>query len=136
MSRFDGFLWDVEDYAGRGVDVAKAVGKAGLLVTAAYPFIVGSILILLSGIGFWLDSGTPVQTIPQQIVAHNRPGGTTFWMMQAAGSNSDGLFSMGGDKKQEADCASAVRFCNTHKDFDGCRRVIKAVDATSGVYGY
>lgn len=136
MSRLDGFLWDVEDYAGRGVDVAKAVGKVAVLVTVAYPFLVGSILLVLSGIGFWLDSGTPVQTIPQQIVAHNRPGGTTFWMMQAQGNNSEGLFSMGDNKKQEADFTNAVRFCVTHKGFYGCQRVIKAANANAGMYGY
>jgi hypothetical protein len=136
MSRFDGFLWDVEDYAGRAVTTAKVAGKVAFLVTKAYPFIVGGLLLVLSGIGFWLDSGTPVQTVPQQIMAHNRPGGTTFWMLQDTGSNSDGLFSMGGDKKQEADFTNAVRFCTAHKEFDGCQRVIKAANASSGMYGY
>lgn len=128
MSALDSILWDLEDYAGRAVDVVKVAAQIGVMVTKAYPFFVGGLLIVLSGLGFWLeDSNAPAPTIPQQIAAHAAPGGTVYWTLQETGSNSDGLFSLGtGNKKQEADYLAALRFCISHKGFDGCQQVEKA----------
>lgn len=128
MSALDSILWDLEDYAGRAVDVVKVAAQIGVMVTKAYPFVVGGLLIVLSGIGFWLeDSSAPALTIPQQIVAHAKPGGTVYWTLQETGSNSTGLFSLGTDnKKQEADYLAALRFCIAHKGVNGCQQVEKA----------
>ncbi len=130
MSTLDSILWDIEDYAGRVANVVKLAGQAVILVTRAYPFIVGGLLLSLSSFGIWLDSSTPAQTVQQQIVSHNVPGGTKFWMMQAAGYNDAGIFSIGSSKKQEADFISAVRFCTAHKGFYGCQRVINAANSS------
>ena len=136
MSMVDSILWDVEDYAGRAVDAVKLAGKLVLLATMTYPFIVGGLLLGL-GLGIWLDSGTPApQTVQQQIQAHNQPGGTTFWLMQAQGSNPTGFFGMDdfGNKKQEADFRQAAHFCTTHTGFTGCQRVLKAANSpTAGM---
>lgn len=129
MSLLDSVLWDIEDYAGRAVDAVKLTGQVVVAVTRAFPWAVGVLLISLSAFGFWLDSGTPAQTIQQQTMAHAKPGGTTFWLMRENGAGG-GLFATGfGNKKQEADFIHAVRFCVAHKGFMGCQQVIKAANA-------
>ncbi|MBU2859749.1 hypothetical protein HF290_04790 [Acidithiobacillus ferrooxidans] len=132
MSVIDSILWNVEDYAGRAFDVVKLSAALTVVVTRAYPFIVGGLLIVLSGIGFWLDSGpAPMPTIQQQILMHAKPNGTTFWLLQANGSNPSGFLGLDsyGDKRQEKDFTTAVRFCNAHKGFVGCGQVMKAANA-------
>lgn len=134
MSMVDSILWDVEDYAGRAVTVAKVAGKVAVLFTKAYPLIVVGFLLGLGGLGIWLDSGTQApQTVQQQITAHAAPGGAKFWVMQSLGYNDAGIFSIGSSKKQEADFIRAVRFCTAHTGFYGCQRVISAADAGTGM---
>lgn len=130
MSALDSILWDLEDYAGRVFDVAKVSAAFTFAVARAYPFIVGGLLLVLSGIGFWVDSGpAPMPTIQQQILTHAKPGGAVYWTMQETGANSTGLFSLGtGNKRQEADYITALRFCIAHKGFDGCQQVKKAAN--------
>ena len=132
MSILDSVLWDIEDYAGRAVDVVKLTAQVVVAVARAFPWAVGILLICLSTFGFWLDSGSSSPTIQQQILTHAKPGGTTFWLLQQSGENPSGFLGMAsyGDKKQEADFSNAVRFCIAHKGFDGCQQVIKAADAT------
>ncbi len=132
MSILDSVLWDIEDYAGRAVDVVKLTTQVVVAVTRAFPWAVGILLISLSAFGFWLDSGSSSPTIQQQIMAHAKPGGTVYWAMQQNGENPSGFLGMAsyGDKKQEADFLAAVRFCVAHKGFDGCQQVIKAANAT------
>jgi hypothetical protein len=120
MSILDSVLWDIEDYAGRAMDVVKLTTQVVVAVTRAFPWVVGILLICLSAFGFWLDSGSgSAPTIQQQILTHAKPGGTVYWALQS-----------NGDKKQEADFSDAVRFCVAHKGFDGCQQVIKAANAT------
>ncbi|MBU2831899.1 hypothetical protein [Acidithiobacillus ferriphilus] len=124
MSALDSILWDIEDYAGRAAEVVKVTAQIGVLVTRAYPFLVGSLLILLSGLGFWMESGAP--TLPQQIAAHAKPGGTTYWAMREEGM-AGGLFSTARSiTKQQADYTAALKFCISHKGFTGCQQVKKA----------
>ena len=131
MSILDSVLWDIEDYAGRAVDVVKLTAQVVVAVARAFPWAVGILLICLSTFGFWLDSGSSSPTIQQQILTHAKPGGTTFWLLQQSGENPSGFLGLDsyGDKKQEADSIHAVRFCVAHKGFMGCQQVIKAANA-------
>ncbi len=132
MSILDSVLWNIEDYTGRAADVAKEAAMLAVMVTRAFPWAVGILLISLSAFGFWLDSGN-THTLQQQIMAHNRPNGETVWLMQQSGENPSGFLGIAtsfGDKKQEADFTRAARFCTAHKGFMGCQQVIKAANAT------
>lgn len=136
MSKLDSILWDIEDYAGRTADFTKAVVSAAAAIAVTFPFVTGGMLLGLAITGFVMaDSGGTPPTIQQQVAQHNRPNGSTFWMMQAQGSNPTGFLGMDdfGNKKQETDFSSAVKFCSTQKAFTGCAQVIKA--ANSGIYG-
>ncbi|MHB8225050.1 hypothetical protein [Acidithiobacillus sp.] len=136
MSALDSILWDLEDYAGRAFDVIKFSATLTFAVTRAYPYIVGGLLLVLSGLGFWMESSSaPTPTIQQQILTHAKPGGEVFWAMQASGENPSGFLDMDsyGDKRQEADFLAAVRFCNAHHGFIGCQKVDAA--ANTGLYG-
>lgn len=134
MSILDGILWDIEAYAGRAADVVKISAQLAVAVTKAFPWAVGFLFLGLSAFGFWLDSGSGnPSTVPQQIIAHAKPGGSAFWLMQQQGENPSGFLGLTGygDKRQEADFLAAVRFCNAHKGFDGCQQVIKIANATA-----
>ncbi len=132
MSALDSILWDLEDFAGRTSDVIKFSAALAVAVARVYPFVVGGLLLVLSAFGFWMDSGpAPMPTIQQQLLSHAKLNGTTFWLMQANGSNPSGFLGLDsyGDKRQEKDFTTAVRFCTTHKGFVGCQQVMKAANA-------
>ncbi|BDB13350.1 hypothetical protein [Acidithiobacillus ferrooxidans] len=136
MSALDSILWDIEDYACRTFDVIKLSAALAFTVARVYPFVVGGLLLVLSGIGFWIDSSdAPTSTIQQQLLSHAGQGGTVYWAMQASGKNPSGFLGLDsfGDKKQEADFLAAVRFCNAHHGFIGCQKVTAA--ANVGMYG-
>ncbi len=104
-----------------------------VIVTRAYPWVVGGLLLCLSGIGFWLDSGHPQLTVPQQIVKYAKPGGAAHWTILENGAGG-GIFSAGyGNKKEEADYLQALRFCNAHKGLDGCTKVTATANNDFGL---
>ncbi|MHB1641966.1 MAG: hypothetical protein ACYCS8_04825 [Acidithiobacillus sp.] len=136
MSALDSILWDLEDYAGRTFDVIKFSAALALTVARVYPFIVGGLLLVLSGIGFWIDSSdAPAPSIQQQLLTHAKHGGTVYWAMQASGENPSGFLGLDNynNKRQEADFLAALHFCTTHKGFVGCQKVDAA--ANTGLYG-
>ena len=137
MAIFDGTVWDVDDYAGRVGNAIKAAVGFTFAVAVYFPKTVISIFtVILLASTIWMFSGSPAPTIQQQIAQHAKHGGTTYWLMQQVGGNPTGFLGVGGygNKQQEANFESAVRYCNGHKGFTGCKQVMKA--ANSQTFGY
>ena len=122
----------IEDSAYAVGGFAKGAGMLFLALLVNFPFIMGGMLlgVAITGIVVYADSGS-APTIQQQIAHYNKSGGTVHWVMQETGENPSGFLDMDsfGNKKQEADFISAVKFCNANKGFTGCNKVIKAADA-------
>jgi len=125
-------LDSIEDSARAAGEFAKGAGWLLGALFREFPGFMSALLVGLAvtGLVFYIDSG-PAPTIPQQIARHDKPGGTTYWLMQENGENPSGFLGLGlaGNKKQEADFLAAVKFCNADKGFTGCDKVIEAADA-------